>query len=264
MKIKKSQLKKLVESYLSEVGLGPDPGDSSKSVSQHTRKTDEESDTTDKAVKSAKEIIDISKLATMLKPIKDVKEWAQIENCDRYFHYLAFYIIVQEMTGKIPSLKQKLIKLGETKEAIDYWGSTTAWWRVGEEASLEEFAKDMSINKQGIEDSIKVLRGEMDPGDVINKAYGFLEYVPSEKGLKNWKKNASDGSRPSYLYWFENRSDLYGQGKVFMHPVLNVKLSPEERKKAYSDLYKHVADKPAHSNIIGSLGKIRKLSVFTF
>lgn len=259
MEIKKRDLKRLIENYLGDVGLGPKPGDAFDQAAIRT---------IEKGKKNVEYVVDLAEIAGVARPIVQAKEWAQIKDCDRYFHYLAFYTLVQELSDKMPDLKEKLIKLGELKEAIDYWGSTTAWWRVGEEASMKEFAKDMAINKQGIEDGIKVLRGEMEPGDVINKAYGFLEYIPSEKGIKNWSKPASDGSRPSYAYWFENRPDLYGKGKVFMHPVLNIKLSPDERKQAYNDLMGHVVGQGATSSnsrvVSGPIKQLRELGPFIF
>lgn len=265
MKIKKSQLKKLVENYLLELGLGPDPGDKSKTVSQHIKQTNDASRVASGAGQIAKAIVDVPKIISLIKPIKDAKEWADITDCDKYFHYLAFYTMVVEISNEIPDFKTKLINIGDAKEAIDFFGSKTAWWRVGENEAYEEWAKDMSINELGIDDGIKVLKGEMSQGDVINKAYSFLQYKPGTGGVTNWSQEAKDFSRPSYLKWFKNRRDLYGLNKVFMHPVLNVKLSPLERREAHDDIDEYLGGNSVKGiTPFSFLNKLRKLGPFTY
>lgn len=171
-------------------------------------------------------------LADLMKPYIKAKETADILDADKYFHYLAFYTAITEVGSKSESIKEDLIELGNAKELLDYLGSTTAVWRVGHKSSVEEWKDDMSSNLAGIEAGLKVLKGSS-PGAALNTAYSRLSYTPKLDKIEIWK------NKFGYAYWFEQRPDLYAEGKVYIQPQYNVKLSPDERKLAWKMWSEH-------------------------
>lgn len=167
---------------------------------------------------------ELNYLAGIMKPYVKAKETANILDADKYFHFLAFYTVLTEVESD--KIKQDLLTLGDAKELLDYFASKTAVWRVGHAKSVAEWKDDMSSNLAGIEAGINVLKGGS-PGEALNIAYSRLSYVPSQAGIDSWK------NKEGYKYWFEKRPDLYSEGKVYIQPQYNVKLSPDERKLAW-------------------------------
>ena len=102
-----------------------------------------------------------SAILDMLLPYDAAKREAQTRDADKYFHYLAFMNAVASLSLDDEEIRSKFDTIGNAKEfldAINPFGATPIT-KVGYDASIDEWNKDMASNNAGIEAGLAIKKG---------------------------------------------------------------------------------------------------------
>jgi hypothetical protein len=175
-------------------------------------------------------------LDTLL-PYDAAKREAQTRDADKYFHYLAFMNAVSSLSLDDEEIRDKFDTIGNAKEfldAINPFGATPIT-KVGYDASISEWKKDMASNNAGIEAGLAIRKGGK-PGKFINDAYKLLVHTPNDMARLSKKytpEEALKKIKESYQWAYDTYPELYADDKVFIQPRYNAKLSPLQRRDAW-------------------------------